>query len=85
MTLKNRHEFQIYIKTVNGKYVTIYISPLNIVKDIKRIIHRKEDKISFNDQMLICASKLLYEDFEIKDTIIHPNALINVILKLRGG
>jgi hypothetical protein len=82
--LQNGTAFQIFIKTLSGKTLTIIVTADNTVEDLKAKIQSKEG-IPIHDQRLIYADKQLQDDHLLTDYNITKDATLHLILRLRGG
>ena len=75
---------QIFIKTLQGKTMTIEVSDSDTIGTIKQKIQDKEG-IPPDQQRLVFNGKQLEDDKTIEDYAIEENANIHLVLRLRGG
>jgi len=75
---------QVFLKTLNGKTITLDIEPFNTIQDIKSIIYDKEG-VPQKYQRLTFAGKPLEDDRIVSDYNISKDATLHLFLKLNGG
>lgn len=76
--------FQIFIKTMTGKTITIEATSLSTTHDIKKMIEAKEG-IPPDQQRLIFDGKQLEDDNTIGSAYVEKEATLLLVLRLRGG
>ena len=76
--------FQIYIKTLTGKTITLRVTSSLTVEDVKQLIQDKEG-IPPDQQRLVFEDKQLEDRGTLRDYKIQPKSTIHLILRLRGG
>ncbi|CAD8201346.1 unnamed protein product [Paramecium pentaurelia] len=78
-------KWEIFIKTLTGKTITLDMEGLNMkVADIKEKIRNKEG-IPPNQQRIIFQGKALEDETLIFQYNIHPESTLHLVLKLHGG
>ena len=81
--LPESKKMEITIKTLTGKEYTLNVEPSNRVVDVKFMIEKKES-------LIIDKQRLIYEGFQLDDNRtladykIGSNAVLNLVLRLRG-
>ena len=76
--------FQIFIKTLTGKTLTIVVRKEDTVENLKQKIQDREG-IPSNEQRLIYAGKELHGNRILSDYNISKDATLHLVLRLRGG
>jgi len=77
-------EMLIFVKTLTGKTIEIFITPKSTILQLKLKIHKKEG-IPTDQQRLIFAGKQLEESYRLKDYKILNESILHLVLRLRGG
>jgi len=77
-------KYQIFIKTLTGKTLTVDVKPTFTVLDIKFAIEEKED-IPYMYQRLMFCGKLLCDSNTVNSYKIQKYYTLHLVLKLRGG
>lgn len=75
---------QIFIKTLQGKTLTLDVSDTDSIASIKNKIFEKEG-IPVEQQRLVFNGKQLEDNQTIADYNIEENSNIHLVLRLRGG
>lgn len=77
-------EFQIFVKNLAGKTVTLWVSPEDKVEELKAKLEEKED-IPSREQRLLVGGKQLEDGRRVKDYNIQKESTLHLVLRLRGG
>lgn len=75
---------QIFIKTLQGKTMTLDVADTDTIASVKQKIFEKEN-IPQDQQRLVFNGKQLEDNMTINDYNIQADANIHLVLRLRGG
>jgi ubiquitin len=76
--------FQIFIKTITGKTITLDVKKEYTIEFVKTLIYDKEG-IPEDQQRLICNAKQLRDNFTIEHYGIQKENTINILLRSKFG
>jgi ubiquitin len=75
--------FDIFIKTLYGKTITIRTDQSSTIDEIKYMIQEKEGT-TFDEQKLIYAGRLLQDNLTLEQCNIKKESTLHMITKLTG-
>eukprot|EP00478_Filoreta_tenera_P001190 GABV01001203.1.p1 GENE.GABV01001203.1~~GABV01001203.1.p1 ORF type:complete len:220 (-),score=55.58 GABV01001203.1:164-823(-) len=76
--------FNVFVKTLTGKTITIRVEEGDTVREIKARIQDKEG-IPPDQQRLICAGKQLTDSHTAEELNLQEGTTLHLVLRLRGG
>ena len=82
--IEKKETFPIQVKTMTGLLHTITVFPSMTVLELKHLIEKIENYTP-DQQRIVYSGKQLSDDKQIKDYPISENAMLHLIIRLRGG
>ena len=84
LTLHNKGNIQIFVKTLDGKTITLKVPYGEKVINVKETIQKKEG-IAKDEQRLIFGGKQLEDSNRLNDYNIQNMSTLHLVIRLRGG
>lgn len=79
-----QQQFQLFIKSINGKTRTLMVEPTTTVGELKRQMQEKEG-INPDEQRMIFAGKNLEDTKTMADYNLQAESTVHLVLRVRGG
>lgn len=79
-----QQQFQLFIKSINGKTRSVMVEPTTTVGELKRQMQEKEG-INPDEQRMIFAGKNLEDTKTMADYNLQAESTVHLVLRVRGG
>ena len=73
---------EVFVKMPTGKTITLEVMPMDTIRDLKMMVHGKEN-IPLDHQRLILVSNFLKDECTLSDYNIQSKYTIHLILRMR--
>ncbi|BHF79510.1 hypothetical protein SprV_0702263000 [Sparganum proliferum] len=84
LVLRLRGGMQIFVRTLQGKRITLDVEPSNKISEIKEMIYQREG-IPAKQQRLVFAGKQLQDKVTLSKSEVEEKSTLHLLLYLEGG